>query len=200
MELDDLKKSWKTIDEKLQDKQLITDDELAKIMQQKMSNAHSSQKALVRTNLVILALAVPVLIFFLWMYAGREYVLGKFYFWTIIGLAVVALPWSVYTIRYLKNTRIYDMPLTVVVERINRYNYWMMAERVIGIIILFALALISIIHLQLWKIGGWFPYFVYGVWGTAFIVYLLCINRLTFRRLKKIRRNLAELKEVNDEN
>ncbi len=200
MELDDLKKSWKTIDQKLQDKKLLTDDELAKIMQQKLSNANGVQKALMRTNYIALILAVAVLIYFLWYSSGREYVLGRFYFWTIISLAAVALPWSMYTMRYLKKTDIFNMPLTTVIQRVNRYNYWMTVERVIGIVVLFMLALISIIQLQVWKLSGWFPWFVYGVWTAAFVIYLYIVNRLTFRRLKKIRRNLAELKEVNEEN
>lgn len=200
MELDDLKKSWKTMDEKLQDKKLLTDDELAKIMQQKLNNTNGIQKALMRTNYIALILAVAVLIYFLWHSSGREYILGRFYFWTIISLAAVALPWSLYTMRYLKKTDIFHMPLTTVIQRINRYNYWMTVERIIGVVVLFLLALVSIIQLQVWKLSGWFPWFVYGVWTAAFVIYLYIVNRLTFRRLKKIRRNLAELKEVNEEN
>lgn len=193
MELDDLKKSWKEMDEKLQTKQLINDDELNKIVQTRKNSAYKSQKALLGNNLIILITSLILIAYFI--ITGET---QKPLFPIIIGLAAIAIPWSIYTMRYLRKTNIYEMPLATVIERINRYNYWMTIERVAGALILFILALISVIHLQIWKTSGWFPYFVCGIWIAGFIAYFLIVNKITFRRLRDIRRNLDELKEVDD--
>lgn len=198
MELEDLKKSWKTMDEKLKNKQLVNDDDLLKMIQSKKSNAQKSQKTILKSSILILIITVILIGYFVATAKGHRLVLGESAFWIIIGLAAVALPWSIYTIRYLQRTNIFTMPLATVIERVNRYNYWMVIERILGAIILFVMALLSIIHLQIWEYNGWFPYLICGIWVLAFVFYFLLINKITFRRLKKIRKNLDELKEVDN--
>ncbi|NDV60096.1 hypothetical protein [Bacteroides sp. 519] len=200
MELDDLKKSWQTIDEKLQSKQFIKDEELLKIIQTKKTSAHKAQKGLVNYNLIILGITVILFAYILLSKEKYFLVLGDLFIGVLVLLIAIVIPWNIYTLRYLYKTDIYNMPLTTVVKRINKYNYWMTVERVVGAMIIFGFALSSIIVLQPWTINGWFPYFVYGIWTIAFIIYFLIINKITFRRLKNIRKNLDELKEVNFEN
>jgi|GEM_PF-506940 hypothetical protein len=200
MELDDLKKSWQTMDEKLQSKQLLKDDELLKMIQNKKKNAQKSQRSLVNINLIGLSLATILILFVLLTQETEKLVLGKLYWWTLVAFTAIGIPWNIYTVRYLHKTNILEMPLATVVKRINRYNYWMTIERVIGAVALFIFALISIIKLQTWKLNGFLPWFIYGIWIIAFIVYFLFVNKVTFKRLRLIRRNLDELKEVNNKN
>lgn len=198
MELDDLKKTWKTVDEKLQQQTLLTDEEVMKIAHRKRSNAQAVINKMLRDNLLILLCTVLLLAYCLASDMVQRNALGGLLLYALPIVAAIALPWGMYTMRYLHRTNVTDMPLKTVIARINRYRFWMSMERVAGVAILLFFALASIIRLRVWTLGGWLPWVLCGIWVVGFVVYMLLVNRMVFRRLKSIAKNLEELKEIEE--
>ena len=86
MELDDLKKSWQTMDEKLRTKQLTKDDELLKVIQTKKHKAHKSQRSLVSINLAGLIAATILILFVLITQDTKNLILGEIYWLSVINI------------------------------------------------------------------------------------------------------------------
>ena len=197
MELDDLKKTWNVLDKQLQTKEIVTDEELLQVTKQKKDITKGTLNALIKNsrNILLTTIFLMLFIVFVKMYDGIF--LSEPYFWTLVALLPPALAWSIYTLRYLAKTRIDEMPLATVIERVNKYNYWMSMERILGAIILFAFALIFIISTNLLKDNLTDQIIIFSIWILGFVFYFWFINKYTFKRLKEIRKNLNELKELN---
>lgn len=199
MEIDDLKKKWSALSGQLERKEVITDEELLQVVKQKQDHVNSIMNAMKRNNRTIwLATAVLyALIIGIRLFDGSYF--NETFFRAMIIFALPALAWSLYTMRYLGKTNIYEMPLAAVIERVNRYKYWMSMERIAGSVILFAFALLFIVTTELWKNNAKDQFVIVGIWVVGFVVYFWAINKYTFRRLRRIRRNLEELREVGVE-
>jgi len=200
MELDDLKKTWNTLDKQLQNKELVSDAELMQVMNQKRSDVIGTMNAMIRSSksMLLTTFLLVGLIIFIRLYDGIF--LSEPYFWTLVALLPPALAWSIYTMRYLINTKIEEMPLATVIERVNKYNYWMVLERIVGTLILFIFVLILVITIELWKRSLMDQILIPTIWILAFVFYFWFLNKYTFKRLQNIRRNLDELKELKLEN
>lgn len=200
MEIDDLKKTWKMLDTQLEKSELVSNDDLIKLIQQKKDTTRNTINAILGSNKNILIATVVLLFFLIAMRISNGLHLSEPYFWAIIVMLPPALGWSLYTMHYLKQINIEEMPLANVIQRVNRYNYWMSMERVIGAGILLLFALIYIISTEMWNGNTTDQIVIICLWLLAFIAYFWLMNKFTFKRLKKIRQNLNELKELKNEN
>ncbi|NDW11914.1 hypothetical protein D0T50_03295 [Bacteroides sp. 214] len=196
MELDDLKKTWSALDKQLQDKELVTDQDLELVMKQKRENAKGGINAILRSSKNILALSLVMIAFIVFVRWYDGVFLSEAYFWALVAIFPIAIGWSIFTMHYLRQTNIEEMPLTTVIERINKYNYWMSIDRISGTVILFAFVLISAFSLNVGEGTVINPTVFATIWIVAFIFYFWFINKYTFKRLKDIRKNLNELKEL----
>lgn len=190
MKMDDLKKSWNALGEQLQGKELVTEDELLQVMSRKKSDAISTLSSINRSNKGIVAMTLVLLIAVIAVKVYDSDFLSETLFRGVIAIIPPALAWSIYAMRYLSKIKIEEMPLATVVERVNKYNLWMVIERIAGSVILLAFILISV---------GESPanrFVVAAVWLLGAVFYYWFVHRYIFRKLKNIRKNLDELREL----
>lgn len=190
MELDDLKKSWNAWDDRLKDKEIIKDEEINGLI----AHARSGIDRAGRFNrkLRYVALGVLALVAVAFMYGT---LLPAVYFQLLFALCIPAACWDLYTTRYLANTQIEEMPLVTVIARINRYHRWLIGEQIGGILFITMIATFFFLRKHIWQhLGGTIIYLV--IWGIALCA-ILWIYRSHIGRIKEIKKNLAELKELN---
>lgn len=193
MELDDLKQTWKAVNTKLQQQPHLTDEEVMKITREKRSNVAVVRNKILRDNIILMVIAVGLLVYIVAIGGLKNSIFGGLYLYTLIITAALSFPWSLYTMHYLRKTDVTTMPLATVIARVNRYQFWMVIERIIGIALLIFLALVSIQKLHSLQIATLSLWSGIGIWAIAIILYLLIVKKLTFDRLNKIKKNLDEL-------
>ena len=156
MELEELKKSWNTLDEHLKDKEFIKEEELEKLIRHADKGIH----AIARLNIKLILISLPILILFLAEVLLHNR-LNPIYI-IIIFAWIPALCWDIVTTRFLQRTQIDEMPLVEVISRVNRIHRWTIRERLIAIAFLLVLAILSFIYWQVWQYGMGFLHPVMG--------------------------------------
>ncbi len=192
MELDDLKKSWNLMDERLKDKELINEEDINKLIH-KAGKGISDLSSFSTTVIVISALLIlPFIVITLFM---------GFIDWFYSTVAILAFPavaWDIYTNIYLRRTRVDEMPTVQVIARINRLYRWSVWESVAGIVFMLTFATLFFIDRQIWHLSTFavLMFFVSWVIGIGVIYWL--IQYKVINRLRDIRKNLKELKELKE--
>lgn len=190
MELDDLKKSWNAFDEHLKNKEFIKDEEITGLIaraRNRINNVSRFNRKLRYISLAMLGLIVAVSI-----HSGK---FPDIYLLLLFILCIPSIGWDLYTARYLDNTNIEEMPLVTVIGRINRYHRWLIREQIAGILFIIMIATAFFLQKHIWHtLTGTLVYLV--TWGVALCV-ILWIYRSHIGRIKEIKKNLAELEELN---
>lgn len=190
MELDDLKKSWNAFDEHLKNRELIKDEEITGLMaraRNRITNVSRFNRKLRYLSLAVLGVIVALSI-----YSGK---LPDIYLLLLFIFCIPGIGWDLYTARYLDNTNIEEMPLITVIARINRYHRWLIREQFAGILFIIIIATAFFLQKHIWHtLPGTLVYLV--IWGIALCL-ILWVYRSHIGRIKEIKKNLAELKELN---
>lgn len=190
MELDELKKSWNAFDEHLKNREFIKDEEITGLIaraRNRINNVSRFNKKLRYISLAVLGLIVGLSI-----YSGK---FPDIYLLFLFILCIPGIGWDFYTARYLDNTNIEEMPLVTVIARINRYHRWLIREQIGGILFIIMIATAFFLQKHIWHtLGGTVIYI--AIWGVALCL-ILWIYRSHLGRIKEIKKNLEELKELN---
>lgn len=190
MELDDLKKSWNAFDEHLKSRELIKDEEITGLIARARSRITNVSRF--NRKLRCISLAVLGVIAALSIYSGK---LPDIYLLLLFILCIPGIGWDFYTARYLDNTNIEEMPLVTVIARINRYHRWLIREQIGGILFIIMIATAFFLQKHIWhSLTGTLVYLV--IWGIA-LGLIIWVYRSHIGRIKEIKKNLAELKELN---
>lgn len=198
MELDDLKKSWNALDERLKQDEIIDEGSVERLIQSSKLKAERSKRKLLRIEKLSLIAGFCMLFLVLSMRGTFD---GNFdcisiYFTVILCLG---LPWDIYTYRYLKKTDILEMPIVTVVKRITRFHQFFIWESYVAAALFFSIALIQgymedilhrptgtlILFIITWCIGGY--------------ITLRIIKHFFYKKIKIIRKNIAELQELKQD-
>lgn len=192
MELDELKKSWNALNEHLRDKKFVKDEDITQII----NHAKTTINEMSRFNqrLRIISLAIIALIAFHFIYDG---IFPDIYYQIIFVALIPAIGWDLFTSRFLRKTKIDEMPLVTVISRFNRIHRWVIRERIIGIGFMLFMAGFFFIHRQVWQEGTGILIFFFAIWAVCFTI-PLWVYRKNLKRLQEIKKNLDELKELND--
>lgn len=195
MELEDLKKSWNALDERLKQDTIIDDESVNRLIHEFKKHADSSKRKLLRLEKLSLIAGFCMLFIVLsfWGYPGNHADFFTIYFAVILCLG---LPWDIYTYRYLKKTDILEMPIVTVVKRMTRFHQFFVRECYIGAVLFFSIPLIQgysedILHQSTGRLLIFIFFWIAGGYITWRI-----INRFFYRKIKNIRKNLAELQEL----
>lgn len=196
MELDELKKSWNALDERLKKDHIITEDSMNKLINEHKLTADSSRNKLLRYDRRILVLGIIILpLLFLNIFLSRKDSPDFLTIYFIVILAFAIL-WDVCMYCYLKRTNILEMPLVTVVRRITRFHQLFIWECYGCAVLFLSIPLIQayhndLIHQALWSQalfvlvwigGGWFAYWV--------------VKRFFYDKVRIIKKNVAELQEL----
>lgn len=191
MELDELKKSWNALNEHLKDKEFIKEEEIKRLLGRTRNNFYSMERF--NRKLRFIAVGILILSMFFWVCDDS---LTDIHYYIALLLCIPAFGWDIYSAHYLSQTRIDEMPLVTIVARINRYHRWMVYEWIIGILYLLVMVTFFSFYKQVWLYSATELFSFLIIWtvglGICFWVY-----RCNLRHIKEIKKNLNELKELN---
>lgn len=190
MELEELKISWNALNDHLKDKKLMSDQEIRQLIARTGGGIRDISRLSVRMIVVSLLILAACL--------TASFVNGSFgLFDTLILIAIVpGLCWDVFTTRYLQRTDMEEIPLVKVISRINRFHRWMIGERLITTVFLLLAALVFFIEHAVWQ-HGIAPILIFAIaWGAGLGVALWFYHRNILGRIRDIKKNLNELKEL----
>lgn len=205
MELDELKKSWNVLNKHLEEKKIIDEEALNKLIAQRthqtkggISRITSLEKLSILCGIVLTLLGI-ISCFILPKYITtaegwtKAIYAGTF---TVITL-IFGMWWDVRTYLWLKNTNIEDMPTVTVIKRINKFRSWIKYE-----ITAFVIWLILFLGLFYWIEKLYllpnivqillFVFWIAVIVGSAYFIY----KKLIYDRIKDIKKNLDELDEL----
>ena len=192
MELNDLKKSWSKLDEHLKDKKFIKDEDIKNLIdhtQKGITGINRLNKRLRYIALIALAVFALILIF-----TGDQ--TDIIYYQILFLLCIPALAWDILSVRYLARTKVDEMPIIIVISRVNRYRRWVIRERLFAILFVLVVSGLFFLQKHLWQTAtGAIAYI--AVWAGS-ILLLLWIYHNELGQLKDIKKNLEELNELEN--
>lgn len=209
MELDELKKSWDKLNEHLEQKELIDQRELGKLIIKHKQEADGKINVIAgwgKFSIIIAAAGILVLLSFCLFVipmlelpgksVNRIYLVGGF-----LGLLLLGAGWwDLKSYLWLKKTNIETLPVISVVERINRFRLWTKYE-IMGLTVMLILLTGFIYYLNdLYEKSAPIQtiFFVFCITVITTVVCLL-YKKLIFNNLHDIKKNLDELQELKND-
>lgn len=209
MELDELKKSWNKLNEHLEQKDLIDEQDLQTLIARHKQNTNGKINKIAGLGKLSVGIAGVFLLFMLACFIfiipslnlsaqtiERIYFIGGFF--TL--LLIAGGSWDLTTYLWLKHTDIETLSVVKVIERINRFRQWTKYE-VIALIIVF-ISLTGIIYYiqEIYEkpLLAQTIYFVFCLLIIGSVIYII-YKKLVFKNLRDIRRNLEELQELKND-
>ncbi len=198
MELEEFRQAWHALDDQLKKQDLIDREQLQDLIDRKYFSVERRINRLRKYNIIAVTLSY-ILIGILGIFIlNSNYMEQISYLYIILYFMVLpVLGWDIYTLRFLNNIRIEELPLATVIARVNRYNHWMIKERLIGFGILLILALLHLFTGKAWATSLWLQLLLFGVWLAALLIVIRITNKIYLVRIREIRKNLSELQELD---
>ncbi|MEG1563503.1 MAG: hypothetical protein RR365_07220 [Bacteroides sp.] len=190
MELNELKKSWNALGEHLKDKRLVDDEDIVHLMEHAKKNIREMSVFNQRINIFSFCLIAFFIVLFL---SGGAFL--DAYYLTILVALFPAIIWDIFSARFFAQTKIDEMPLVNVISRFNRIHRWVICERLISVAFMLFLAGFFFIYRRVWEHGFGMIVFFFVVWIAGFAI-PLWVYRKNLGRLREIKKNLDELKEL----
>ncbi len=196
MDLDELKKSWNQIDEQLKDKKLIEKENIRNLKEHVTTDRESMLKARAKERTIAAWILIPLAILLLIGCILQKVDGDDLTYIIALIFAIPAFAWDVYAKNYLSKIRIEDMPLKEVITRFNKYHRWTTIETFVGFAFFLVMVIFKFIQDRVWEYPlGIIAYAI--IWAAA-AYYPISISKKEFKRLRRVRKNLAELKELDD--
>lgn len=205
MELEELKKSWQTLDRHLQTQNITTEERVAALVesyQRKTKRRLGNILSLLRASLaigIVLLVIIGAIAVLLPAWYDNEATLLKLQ----VVLAFIALTllvggcWDWWTYRYIQQTRVDLLPIAEVSRRIVRLRLWTRQEA--AAISLWVLLFGGIYYwgMEFYRLPAHVQAVILGVFVLfeAAIIYLL-YQKLIYKNLNKIKKDIEDLKDV----
>ncbi len=200
MELDDLKKSWGVLDNRLKKNKLIDEQALSKLINERTKQTRSSMD-----KILLYAKIALILGFFLTIGLGyyllttnnytRDYCLWL-YMWIMLCIGMV---WDGTGYFYLKSINIEEMPLVTVVKKITAYHRNFIIECYVAAVFFLSAVLIQAVCINLMELDLVAKLTFVIVWVVGCFAAIWIIKKLYYNKLKDIKKNLAELRELKQD-
>lgn len=205
MELEELKKSWQTLDKHLQKQDITTEERVAELIacyKQKTERRLGSLMSLQRASLcigllILIAIATVCLLLPSWIEDADTRVKVQA---VLIFLAVTLIGgggWDWRTYRYMQQTRVDLLPIAEVSRRIVKLRLWTRQET--AAISLWVLLFGGIYYwaMEFYCLPVYAQAVIVGVFVLfeAAVIYLL-YQKLIYKNLNQIKKDIEELKDV----
>ena len=205
MELEELKKSWQTLDKHLQKQDITTEEQVAELIacyKQKAGRRLSSLMSLQRASLCIglLALIVIGIICLLLPSWIEDASTSTKWQVVIIFLAVTLIAggsWDWRTYRYIQQTRVNLLPIAEVSRRIVRLRLW--ARQEVVAISIWTLLFGGIYY---WAMDFYYlPAVIQAVNIGVFVLFEVAIiwllyQKLIYKHLNQLKKDIEDLKDI----
>lgn len=202
MELDELKKSWNKLDDKLQQQPVTDERQIAELIAGYKTKTRKSLRSLFRMQQFSIGVGYVAFLFLLYVSVWTDVVQGKFSFvcaFLLVSL-FVGTWWDSKTYRRLKTIQVDEMSVSEVSRRMTTFRLWTKYE-VIAICV-WAILFTALFY---WTMEFYrLPFVVQAVLIAfyvlldALIIYFI-YKKLIYRHLDNIKQNIEELKDVCSE-
>jgi len=207
MELDDLKKSWNALDERLQKDKLIDENELTSLISKYRSGTSNSirkitgwQRFSIAVGIIAIAIVVLLLCILPSILSDNDTKKQSTILCLFFGLTLIAgIGWDFKTYLWSKNTKLDEMPILVVAERMNKFSRWMKYE-----VVAISIWAVSFTGLYYWIMELYNHSFTFQIMIISLLVMMDVIiiyfvyKKLIYNHLDAIKRNIDELKGLNN--
>ncbi|MDR0896154.1 MAG: hypothetical protein LBN06_12820 [Prevotellaceae bacterium] len=199
MELEDLKKSWHTLDDKLQQTHVTDEQQLSQLIAGRRANTRRSIGRLASwqrigmwiSALIVIPICLDTAISSQWRGSGA--VMALFYAVTF----VLGMVWDYLTLRLLVRIKPDEMSVIEVATRMARYRRYIRSEIYVGCAWLLLFFGLEYWHMRIYDKpwGGQLLFLLCLVGVTVGLVYLL-YKKFVYKHLDTIDKNIDELKDV----
>lgn len=200
MELDELKKSWEVLDNRLKNKELIDEKELSKLIAERTKQTRTSMSKMLfyaKMTLLVGFLSAIGLGYYLVIATSQS---KEYYLWLYIWIMLcLGMTWDSIGYMYLKSIDIERMPLVTVVKKITAYHRNFIIECYVAAIFFLSAILMQAFCIQLFTMNLISIVLFSVVWIIGCIAAIWIIKKLFYNKLKNIKRNLAELRELKQD-
>jgi len=208
MELDDLKKSWSMLDKQLQKEDIVNEKQISELIAKYQANAKKELNKIQDFQKTSLIAGVSFLLFMAIVIMVDTSFFRELKFTAkVISMAIFALLtiifgfwWDIKTYRFSRNTKVAEMSTVEVMERMNTFRKWAILE--FRIIPFWALAFFGLFfwlrdyHTQ--PLVSQLAFFCFTV--VVITLTMVFVYKKMFKHLNEIKKNLEELKELENEN
>jgi len=200
MELDELKKSWEVLDNRLKKKELIDEQTLSKLIKERTSQTRSSMNKILmyaKTTLILGSLALIGLGYYLLTSnpGNKEFCIWLF-IWIMLCIGMI---WDSMGYRYLKSIDIENMPIVTVIKKITAYHRNFIIECFVAAFFFITAFLLQAICIRLFTLNITSIIVFSIIWIVGLVAAVLIIKSLFYNKLKNIKKNLAELRELKQD-
>ncbi|WP_291529545.1 hypothetical protein [Bacteroides sp. UBA939] len=205
MELDELKKSWNALDEQLKKEQIADEKQIAEMIAGYKANARKSLRRLTGWQRFSISIGVVglVLLLSIWLLPSvfqinEEWQPKINILMIFLGISILAgIWWDHRNYRWMKNTRIDEMPVAVVSQRTATLRQWTKYE----VIAISAWVIIFNI-LNYWIMGYYKASFgIQAILITFFVLFDVAViyilyKKVAYRYLNDIKKNIEEIEDI----
>lgn len=207
MELDELKKSWNALDRQLQKEPIANEKQIAKLIARYKANTRKGIGKLIGVQRFSIGIGVAFisLLLTIWLlplfFQDNTYWQQQFNILILIlffGASILTgLFWDYKCYRWLTDTRIEEMPIVTISQRMTRFRQWARYE-----VIAISIWTVLFNTLYYWVMGfhksGWQLQIIvitlFAILDAA-TIYLM-YKKLIYKHLNDIKKNIEELKDV----
>jgi len=200
MELDELKRSWEVLDNRLKKSELIDEKTLSKLISERTKQTRNSM------NKVLLYAKVTLIVGFLALIGLGYYLLtadhssNEYCMWLFIWIMLcIGMVWDSMGYKYLKSIDIEKMPLVTVIKKMTAYHRNFIIECFVAAFFFLSAFLVQAICVHLMKMNLVSILIFSTIWIVGCIAAVWIIKSLFYDKLKNIKRNLAELRELKQD-
>lgn len=208
MDIDDLKKSWHAIDEKLDGKEVVSEHRLSDLMQTYKTKATKNLKKVKTLNALSIGMglisipAAIILCFFLPYIVSDPAYIPKAIGGIAIFVAVMLLAiwWDAKTYRAINQIKVDEMPVIQVQKKISEFRMLIKYEVWMAGIFLFLSIGFSYWYFDIYTLSFIRQILFLGIGlSIAAIVLSLIYKKLIYGPLNEAQKNLKEISELEEE-
>lgn len=205
MELDELKKSWNVLNEQLKKEPIADEEQISGIIAEYRANTRKSighlsgwQRFSIGIGVAGLALLLVIYLLPSVFHISGEWQPKINTLVMFVGISIlIGIWWDHKNYRWIKNTKVDEMPVAMVSRRMSNFRRWMKYE-----IIAISVWVIVFNVLNYWVMGYYKASFGIQAMLIAFfivcdvaIIYLL-YKKVAYKYLNDIRKNIDELEDI----
>lgn len=205
MELNDLKKSWSTLNKQLQEREIVDEKQIEILIAKYQSTIKKGLTWLSdiqKISLIVgiaaacglaVALVIHTRFFTVMHFSAKEIVMASYVTLTLLG----GFFWDWQTYAFSRSIRVYEMPTVEVIRIVNKFK-----EKIKFELIIVCIWLLIFISLYFW-VQEYYNQpltvqlaFVLGSLTLVGVAMFLLYKKVFYQRLNDIEKNLKELKEI----
>jgi hypothetical protein len=205
MELDDLKKTWTALDDKLKDKDVVDINTVSHLIAEYQSKASKGIKAIEKLNkwsllsgivlVAVLAAAYVIAVVHHVFDNDRLAIAGGVF----AVLLLIAFCWDYHTYRLARNMNVFTMPILTVIERVNKFKQCAKRELQAVCVVIPLLAALFYWAYRIYEVAFYIQllYVLFSIAVTVVVAEVL-YYKVLYKYIDDLKKNLEDLQDLQN--